>query len=152
MRIVPLTLKEANDFVDKFHRHNRSVTGHKWSVGAMDGERLVGVAIVGRTVARMAHSPLTAEVLRCCVLDDAPKGACSFLYGACKRIWQQMGGTRLITYTLEKEAGASLRGAGWETHGKVKTRDNPWGSKDRSREMQEVFNEPKLRWEAPIKQ
>jgi hypothetical protein len=38
LEIVPITLKEANQFVQD------PVTGHKFSIAASDGERIVGVA------------------------------------------------------------------------------------------------------------
>jgi hypothetical protein len=37
-----------------------------------------------------------------------------------------MGGRRLITYTLESEEGASLRGAGWRIVGKTKPTAGGW--------------------------
>jgi hypothetical protein len=50
MKIVPMSLAEANKFVANFHRHNKQVQGAKFSIGASDGECLIGVAIVGRAV------------------------------------------------------------------------------------------------------
>ncbi len=44
LEIVPITLKEANQFVQDHHRHHGPVTGHKFSIAASDGERIVGVA------------------------------------------------------------------------------------------------------------
>lgn len=73
---------------------------------------------------------VTAEVLRVCVAEDAPKGACSQLYGACWRAWKAMGGKRLVTYTLETEDGASLRGAGWKIVGKTKPCAEGWRKAD----------------------
>ena len=66
LKIVPMTLREANEFVDNFHRHNKPTYGGKFSVGAVQGEDLVGVAIVGRPVARMLDDGFTAEVTRVC--------------------------------------------------------------------------------------
>ncbi len=34
LELVPITLKEANAFVQQYHRHHRPVTGHKFSVAA----------------------------------------------------------------------------------------------------------------------
>lgn len=31
LRLVPLTLKEANELVAKLHRHHRPVVGHRFS-------------------------------------------------------------------------------------------------------------------------
>lgn len=52
LEVVPMTLKEANAFVEQNHRHHGPVVGHKFSIGLSDGEKIVGVAIVGRPVAR----------------------------------------------------------------------------------------------------
>ena len=35
LKVIPLSLKEANEFVTKYHRHNKKCAGHKWSVGAI---------------------------------------------------------------------------------------------------------------------
>ena len=43
--IVPMTLKEANAFVEQNHRHHGKVVGHKFSIGLSNGEEIVGVAI-----------------------------------------------------------------------------------------------------------
>ena len=52
LEICPMTLKEANTYVEQYHRHHKPVVGHKFSIGCSDGEKIVGVAIVGRPVAR----------------------------------------------------------------------------------------------------
>lgn len=80
---IPISISEAREFVNNFHRHNKAPQGGLYAVAASDGERMVGVAIVGRPVARPLDDGQTAEVTRVCVLDDAPKGACSFLYARC---------------------------------------------------------------------
>lgn len=100
--------------------------------------------MVGRPVARALDERGTAEVTRCCVLDDAPKGACSKLYAACFRAWAAMGGTCMVTYTLDRESGASLRGAGWVPEASV--RPGSWDRKGRRRRRQPVYGEPKTRW------
>jgi hypothetical protein len=149
LEILPITIKEANAFVKNFHRHNNPVKiGYRFALGAAYGSELVGVAIVGRPVARMLDDGLTAEVNRVCVVDHAPKNTCSFLYGRCWRVWQQMGGKRMVTYTLQTESGASLRGAGWKIVGEVKPAKNGWDSKNRKRDWQPIYGQMKFRWEA----
>lgn len=126
--VVPTTLRKANDFVACHHRHTGRTArnGGKFAIGlALDGV-LKGVAILGNPLSATLMDGLTAEVLRVCVLEDAPKGGCSQLYGACWRAWKAMGGRRLITYTLESEDGASLRGAGWSIVGKTKPCKEGW--------------------------
>jgi len=148
LRPVPIKLREANDFVEQYHRHNKRTQrdGGRFAIGATTGEEMVGVAIVGRPLARLLDDGYTAEVTRCCVLDDAPKGSCSFLYGRCWRIWQQMGGTRMVTYTLETESGSSLKGAGWKIVGK--TKGGGWNREGRERDWQPIYGQLKFRWEA----
>lgn len=144
---VPLTLKEANEFVEGFHRHNKPVAGARFSIGCVSGDDLIGVAIVGRPVSRHLDNALTAEVVRCCVLDDAQKGACSFLYAACWRAWKAMGGTKIITYTLKSESGASLRGAGWNVvHENNGYSGKGWQTRS-GRQQQQVSGQQKFRWE-----
>jgi len=59
-----------------------------------------------------------------------------------------MGGSKILTYTLQKETGASLRGAGWQIA--AKTRPGGWARTGRKRQEREIYNEPKIRWEAVI--
>lgn len=112
LRIVPISLTEANAFVAEKHRHHKPVTGHKYSIAVADESSLVrGVAIVGRPVSRMLDNGMTLEVNRCCT--DGVRNGCSMLYRAAWRVAKAMGYVRLITYTLKEEGGASLRGAGF---------------------------------------
>jgi hypothetical protein len=143
---IPINLSEANNFVDNFHRHNKPVVGAKFSIGCSDGERLVGVAIVGRPIARNNDNGVTAEVTRCCVIDDAPKGSCSFLYASCWRAWKAMGGQKIITYTLQSEGGASLRGSGWTILHEVKIHPNKRWTNRPGREWQSVSGQQKFCW------
>lgn len=95
MELVPISLKEANFFVARHHRHHKPVIGHKFSVAAaVDGE-IVGVAIVGRPVSRYLDDRWTLEVNRLCT--DGTRNACSFLYAACWRCARNMGYKKLIT-------------------------------------------------------
>ncbi len=145
LQVIPISLAEANEFVENFHRHNKPVIRHKYAIGACT-DKLVGVAIVGRPVARLLQDGFTVEVTRVCVADDAPKGTCSFLYGRCWRIWQQMGGKRMVTYTLQSESGSSLKGAGWKIMGEVE--GGHWDRKKRRRDWQPIYGQMKFRWEA----
>lgn len=148
LHAVPVTLAEANEFVANFHRHNKPVPMARWAIGASDGAALVGVAIVTQPLARVFTDGFTSEVARCCVLESAPKGTCSFLYASCWRAWRAMGGRRLITYTLQSESGASLRGAGWKVVAELKARTPAQGWHSRpGREWQPVEGQAKLRWE-----
>ena len=76
--IIPMTLEEANAFVEKWHRHHGPVPGCKFCIGVGD-DHVCGVAIVGRPVARMLDDGWTLEVNRTCT--DGTKNANSMLYG-----------------------------------------------------------------------
>jgi len=129
LEIVPITLSEANTFVSRHHRHHGKVVGHKYSIGLSDGEKVCGVCIVGRPVARGCDDGWTLEVTRCCT--DGIKNGCSMLYGAAWRAARAMGYKKIITYTLDDESGISLSAAGWKIiH---KTRGGSWNCKSRPR-------------------
>lgn len=117
LELVPISLKEANAFVERYHRHHKPVVGHKFSVAASDGTKIVGVAIVGRPVSRYLDDGWTLEVNRLCT--DGTRNACSFLYSAAWRCAKNMGYKKLITYILETENGASLRASGWKCVGQT---------------------------------
>lgn len=112
LEIVPMTLREANAFVEQNHRHHGATVGHKFSIGLSDGEKIVGVAIVGRPVSRHLDDGWTLEVNRLCT--DGTRNACSMLYAAAWRAARAMGYKRVVTYILDTENGASLRAAGWK--------------------------------------
>ncbi len=113
MIVVPITLREAKEFIAKHHRHNKAPVGWKFGVGVRAQDVLVGVATAGRPVSREIQQcePLTLEVNRTCT--DGTRNANSMLYGAVWRAARAMGYTRCITYLQGEETGASLRGAGW---------------------------------------
>jgi len=115
--IIPVSLAEANKYVERYHRHHKPVTGHKFSIGCTDGEKVVGVAIVGRPVSRYLDDGLTLEVNRCCT--DGTKNACSMLYSAAWRAARAMGYKKIITYILENESGTSLKASGYKCIGQA---------------------------------
>ncbi|HZT24115.1 MAG TPA: XF1762 family protein [Pseudolabrys sp.] len=124
-----VSLDEANDFVRRYHRHHRPVVGHLFSIGAAEQGKIVGVAIVGRPVARLRDDGVTAEVTRLCT--DGTKGACSFLYGAAARAAFALGFKRIGTYILASEPGTSLVASGWRLIGEVRGRS--WSCPSRPR-------------------
>jgi hypothetical protein len=97
LRTVPVSFRQAGQFVADWHRHHPPPRGHKFSIGVADGELLVGVAMVGRPVARMLDDGLTLEVTR--VATDGHRNACSLLYAAAWQAAKALGYRRLITYT-----------------------------------------------------
>ena len=117
LRLKPISLRDANEYVRQHHRHHKPVVGHKFSIGCEADGELVGVIIAGRPVSRYLDDGSTLEVTRLCT--NGAKNACSFLYGAAARAAAAMGYDRIITYTLESENGASLRASGWICQGKA---------------------------------
>ena len=146
---IPLTLKDANKFVKEFHRHNKDCRGHRFSIGAVYNDELVGVAIVGRPIARKLDQKLIAEVLRNCVKPDAPKGTCSFLYSKAIQVWQVLGGKKVITYTLETEKGSSLKAVNFKDVSKTPVFKYGWTNR-KNRILPETQKVRKVRWEKEL--
>jgi hypothetical protein len=144
LRVVAVSFKQACQFIAEWHRHHKPPRGHKFSIGAARDDELVGVAVVGRPVARHYDDGRTLEVTRCCVADDA-RNACSFLYAAARRVTFALGYDRLITYTQDGESGDGLRGAGWRV---VASRPATpgWDRPSRPRELRGTENVQRLLW------
>lgn len=160
LRLVPITLKEACIFVGRVHRHHKPPQGGLFAVGVSKPvragataaeilkvecpieERIVGVAIVGRPVARMLADGFTAEVTR--LATEGDKNACSILYAAAWRACRALGYRRLVTYILDTEPGTSLRAAGWKCVGE--SGGGKWTRKDRPR-IDDHPTQGKLRFE-----
>ncbi len=143
--LTPITLAEANAFVAENHRHHKPVVGHKFSIGLHDGEKVRGVVIVGRPVARNLDNGWTLEVNRCCT--DGVKNGCSMLYGSAWRAAKALGYRRLITYTLAEEGGASLRASNWRLIGE--RGGGTWNRPNNGRPRVDLHpTQAKLLWEA----
>ncbi len=117
LKIKPIHLKQANEFIKQHHRHNLPTVGGKFAVACYDNERLCGVAVCGRPTARKLDNGTTLEIYRNCT--DGTRNACSKLYGACVRIGAAMGYTKIITYILESENGASVKASNFICEGKA---------------------------------
>lgn len=115
LEIVPLTITEAKQYIAEYHRHHKPPVGAHFAIGCSDGKKIVGVATVGRPVARTLQDGWTVEVTRLCT-NGVPHVA-SKLYAACWRIVREMGYKKLITYILNTEKGTSLKAAGWKCLG-----------------------------------
>lgn len=117
LTIKPIHLKEANEFVRQYHRHNIPTVGGKFAIACYVDTNICGVAICGRPTARNADNGYTLEIYRNCT--DGTKNACSKLYGACVRIAKDMGYKKVITYILESENGASVKASNFICEGKA---------------------------------
>jgi hypothetical protein len=143
LRAVPITLRDACAFISQHHRHHGAPRGCILVLGAGDEEGIVGVAVVGRPVARNLQDGWTAEVTR--VATDGTRNACSFLYASAWRACRAIGYRRLVTYTLAEEGGASIRAAGWRLIGEAG--GGSWSRASRPR-VDLAPLQRKLRWEA----
>lgn len=127
LELIPITIGDAENFVEQHHRHHDPDTGARFAVAVAQASDVVGVAIVGNPKARMLNDGWTAEVTRVCCVElervtgsdgrEHTAGAVAMLYGACWRAARALGYRRLVTYTLPEEGRASLRGAGWKLSG-----------------------------------
>lgn len=146
LMLVPITLREARAAVAEWHRHHLPPQGGLFAVAcAPDGSPSpVGVAIVGRPVARLSDDGWTAEVTR--LATNGFPNACSMLYAAAWRACRALGYRKLITYTLASEPGTSLRAAGWRLVGEAG--GGSWSRPSHPR-VDEHPMQGKLRWESP---
>lgn len=140
MEVVPITFRDACNFVSTYHRHHRPSIGCKFCIGAKSEGRLVGVAICGRPISRHLDDGKTLEINRLCT--DGTKNACSFLYGASCRVAKAMGYKEVITYILKSENGASLKASNFTCEGEAGGKK--WtGVRDRG---QPIPAEMKTKW------
>lgn len=145
LQLVPVSFADACAFVAMHHRHHAPPRGHKYSVGVAAGQVLVGVAMVGRPVARKYDDGRTLEVNR--TATDGTPHANSMLYAAAWRAASAMGYRRLVTYTQAGETGVSLRAAGWRVLAERPARPG-WNVPSRPREDHGVDFMPRTLWEA----
>lgn len=151
MRVVPVTLAQAQAFVSAHHRHNNPPRGWKFGVGLANGYGdLIGVATAGRPVARLLAAPTTLEVNRTCT--TGVRNANSMLYGAIRRAAVALGYERIYTYTQEGESGASLRAAGFRVDASLPARPNWHDNSARGKRLSapdSTTSSPRVRWVWP---
>ena len=151
LRLVPVTRKQAREFVARHHRHSQPHLLERFHVGLENGKGLVGVAVAGNPSARLLCDGETIEVTRCCTTGE--RNAASMLYGAILRAAKALGYRRAFTYTLASEPGSSLRASGWVVDKTVEAQG--WDRPNRSRQNSKapLFGEPpaftpadRIRW------
>jgi len=128
LRLFPATLKQANEMIERLHRHHKKVVGHRFSIGCEDEKGIHGIIVVGRPVARAIPQYQVAEVTR--LVTDGTPNICSKLYAASARAADAMGYDWIQTSILESETGISLKAAGWQFDHNIKGRD--WNCPSRS--------------------
>lgn len=144
LQLAPISLRDANAWIDRVHRHHRPVTGHKFSVAVIDETgQLRGVGVAGRPVSRELQRQGYLEIVR--IASDGADNACSMLYGTIRRAAVAMGypAHMVVTYTLATEPGASLRAAGFVLDGV--TAGGSWDRPSRRRDDVAPLV-PKHRW------
>lgn len=144
MKLTPITLKAAAEYIGKHHRHCPSPKGWKFGI-SLRGPRggLLGVVVVGRPIAKALDDGYTAEITRLCTRGR--KNACSKLYAAARRAAFAMGYERILTYTLESEPGTSLKATGFIAV--AVTKAESWDRPGRRRVDAGPIC-PKVRWES----
>jgi hypothetical protein len=122
LKLFPATLNQANEMIERLHRHHKRVVGHRFTIGCEDtvGE-IHGIAVVGRPVAREVDQYRVVEVTR--LVADGTPHVCSKLYAACARAADAMGCFWIQTTILDSETGTSLIAAGWHFDHMIKGRD-----------------------------
>lgn len=148
VELRPVSQKIAFAFVRAHHRHHAVPVGALWQHGVHDDDgRLVGVAVVGRPVARQLDDGLTVEVTRLCTLGT--DNACSMLYAAARRAADTKGFRRGLTYITDEEfarsRGASLRAAGYRYLGKTKDKYG-WDRPGRPRNSEWIGPKHRFGW------
>ena len=138
MEIIPVTFKQACEFINQYHRHHKATVGCKFCIGVAESGVMHGVAVCGRPVSRYLDDGRTLEINRLCT--DGTRNACSMLYGACCRVAKAMGYKEVITYILETEDGASLKASNFTCEGKAG--GTHWtGERDRGQDIPQLFKQ-----------
>jgi hypothetical protein len=142
-------LREACGFIARHHRHHVPPQGGLVAMGLWEGEKLVGIAMLGRPVSRVAQANGDVELTRLCVLPGVEHAA-SALQARMRRVAQSLGFNRMITYTLANEAGASMRAAGMQRDLKL-TEGGEWTTPSLKRLPANFPTARKIRWWTELK-
>jgi hypothetical protein len=140
LALRPIKQRAGFAFIREHHRHHKPPRGWLWGHSVQNGEgAIVGVAVVGRPVARPLDDGWTCEVTRLCTIGD--RNACSMLYAAARRAADAKGYRRGLTYILASEwdrfegnrriGGRSLMAAGYRLLWRVDGRS--WNCRSRPR-------------------
>ena len=143
-RITPLSLSDADAFVRTHHtthRHHPRAKFHRFSLGLLDGDNLIGAIIVGTPMSRWHDPEQVAEVLR--LATTGAHNSSSQLLSAAVRVCREMGYARLMMTVGKHEATAPsfLRAAGLHFDGT--TSGDPWDHASRKDTRTRDDREPK---------
>lgn len=109
--IVPVSLKDANEFLARYSRNYRPIPGCKFTIGCAIEGRLMGVVIVGRC----RGDSLALQVDG--IYAAGGRTAYCMLYGAAARAAKAMGYHRIMAFLPSGEPDSGLRSACWKCVG-----------------------------------
>lgn len=145
LRLAPCTITAANQVIACWHRHSTPISQKVLAAArVVRGSETVGVMIMGLPVSRVLDNGLNVEIRRVCVLDGAPRNACSMLYGAGCRAAKALGYVVAYTYTTSEEDGASVRAAGFVRDGERAA--SSWDTPSRPRDREHHAIAERVRW------
>lgn len=148
LRLVPVSLAQANEHVAAWHRHNEPVVQAIFRVGVADDQDVLrAVAIVENPKARGNADGGTVEITR--LASDGTRNACSMLYGACARAAFALGYRRVITYIQADEPGSSVRAAGFRLVASRPARKG-WNAPSRPRSDKTYRSVQRQLWEVEV--
>ena len=128
------------------HKHHPPSRFHRFSIGLMEDDKLIGAVIVGFPMARHTDRHQVAEVNR--LATDGSMGSSSHLLVAAAQAAKAMGFARLQMFVepTERAAPSFLRAARFSFDGE--TSGAPWdkGRKTDSRHRRPSPPNPKHRW------
>lgn len=127
IELRPLTRDAANELVERWHRHHKRVTVHRFSIGAYVDDELSGAVIVGNPKAEALQDGLTFEIVR--LVTNGERHVASKLIAAATRAAFAMGYRRGVSYTRADERGTCYRAAGWVPVADVRGRGWNTGNK-----------------------
>lgn len=146
MEARPISREVANAFINANHSHHKAPQGDKFRVGAFDGDELVAVAVGARPQSRHMDDGFTIEIVRSCTRGF--RNAASFCEGRILKAAAAVGYRLAITYTLEHEAGTSLKAQGFRKTALGK--GGSWGRPDDRPREDKAPTGPKWRWEREL--
>jgi hypothetical protein len=147
MKVVPITVKAAVQFVRATHRHLPELQGGLFAAAVADDAGAIRGVAVFANPPRVWQGTGRGVITR--VATDGADNACSMLYGALCRAAKSLGYVEAWTYTLPEEPGTSLRAAGFRDMGL--TSGGEWSRPSRTRASARR-PEPKRRWMRVLKQ
>ena len=106
------SFKVAKAFHRKYHRHLKSLIGHKFSIAAIENNKTLGIVTVGRPISRILDNGKTLEITRLTSLGS--RNLCSQLYSKAIKECKNLNYEKVITYTRIDENGSSVKASNFK--------------------------------------